>query len=99
MIRSSPAQDPHNPDTILVHNPPYRAREKHRGPQTRRRRENTVGCLDKLRTIRDNLMGAMEVAEMLVLREKKKREMLVSGGHLGGTARCKWGIHRVTVLR
>lgn len=41
----------------------------------------------RMRTIRENLMGAMEVAEIVLLRERKKREMLVG---LGDGNRGEW---------
>ena len=33
-----------------------------------------------MRLIRDNLLGAMEVAALTLLRERKKRGILVRGG-------------------
>ena len=54
-----------------------RPREKVHRPQTRRRRENTEDSLDKLRMIRENVLKALEIFEMLVRRERKKRDLLV----------------------
>lgn len=55
-------------------------------PQTRRRRENTQDCLDKLRQIRESMLKALELTELLVFREARKRDIQVSrraGGNLG----------------
>ncbi|KAG1670869.1 hypothetical protein FOA52_000371 [Chlamydomonas sp. UWO 241] len=54
----------------------FRLRERANRPATRRRRENSAECLEKLRTMRDNLLHALEMSELLVMRERKKREML-----------------------
>ncbi|KAK2078411.1 hypothetical protein QBZ16_003251 [Prototheca wickerhamii] len=40
------------------------------------RRENTEDSLDKLRMIRENVLKALEIFEMLVRRERKKRDLL-----------------------
>ena len=68
--------------------PPCRPREKLNRPQTRRRRENSLECLDKMRTLRDNLLRALELAELLTFRERKKRDILV-GYRVKGLG---WGI-------
>lgn len=39
----------------------FRLRERANRPATRRRRENSAECLEKLRTMRDNLLHALEV--------------------------------------
>lgn len=56
-------------------------------PQTRRRRENSAECLDKMRTMRENIYKALEMAELALFREKRKREMYVSN-HLACTRVC-----------
>lgn len=60
---------------ILLH---CRPREKVNRPLTRRRRENSVDCLEKLRTIHENILHAMEITELMVMRERKKRDIYVS---------------------
>lgn len=62
-----------------VSSPPCRPREKVNRPQTRRRRENTADCQEKLRLMRDHLIKAMEIVELLHYREAKKRDVHVSG--------------------
>jgi enhancer of polycomb-like protein len=52
-----------------------RPRERQHRPQTRRRRENNMDSLDKLNMIRDNVAIALSLFEMLVKRERKKRDM------------------------
>eukprot|EP00798_Chlamydomonas_sp_ICE-L_P017801 gene17801-24176_t len=47
-------------------------REKVNRPLTRRRRDNGIECLEKMRQVRDNLISALELAELLMLRERKK---------------------------
>lgn len=53
----------------------FRPREKVNRPQTRRRRENSMECLEKLKTIKDNLYHAMEMAKLTLWRENKKATM------------------------
>jgi enhancer of polycomb-like protein len=55
-----------------------RPRERIHRPQTRRRRENNVDSLDKLRMIRENVLKALDIFECLVKRERKKRDLVVS---------------------
>ena len=52
-----------------------RPREKVHRPQTRRRRENNVDSLDKLNMISDNIKMALQLFELVVKRERKKRDM------------------------
>ncbi len=59
--------------------PARRPRERVNRPQTRRRRENTQDCLDKLRQIRESMLKALELTELLVFREARKRDIHVSG--------------------
>jgi enhancer of polycomb-like protein len=54
----------------------FRAREKIRGPQTRRKKENDVKSYDKLREIRASLQHALAVVEMIGKRERRKRELV-----------------------
>lgn len=54
----------------------FRPREKANRPQQRRRRENSHECLDKMRSMREDLLHALQVSELLVLREKKKRDIV-----------------------
>lgn len=54
-----------------------RPRERVHRPQTRRRRENNEDSLDKLRMVRENVLKALDLFEMLVKRERKKRDLLV----------------------
>ncbi|WIA18855.1 hypothetical protein OEZ85_003533 [Tetradesmus obliquus] len=53
----------------------FRTREKTNRPQTRRRRDNSDELLDKLRQLRDNLVGAKAVLEEVVRRERRKRDL------------------------
>ena len=55
-----------------------RPRERIHRPQTRRRRENNIDSLDKLRMIRENVLKALDIFECLVKRERKKRDLVVS---------------------
>ncbi len=55
-----------------------RPREKVNRPQTRRRRENTSECLEKCMAIRTNLLKSLEVTEMVLFREARKRDIIVS---------------------
>lgn len=52
-----------------------RPREKIHRPQTRRRRENNPDSLDKLHMISENMRVAMSLFELVVKRERKKRDM------------------------
>jgi enhancer of polycomb-like protein len=64
--------------TPLNNNDPYRVfrpREKVNRPQTRRRRENNQDSLEKLVMIRQNVGTALQLFELLVRRERKKRDM------------------------
>ena len=54
-----------------------RPREKQHRPQTRRRRENNEESLDKMRTLRTNLVRAYEVHEWLTRREGRKYSLVV----------------------
>lgn len=54
-----------------------RPRDKIHRPQTRRRRENNEESLDKMRTLRTNLVKAYEVHEWLVRREAQKYSLVV----------------------
>jgi hypothetical protein len=53
-----------------------RSRERPNRPQTRRRRENNADSLDKLTMIADNIKMAMELFELIVRRERKKRDLM-----------------------
>lgn len=53
----------------------FRPREKIHRPQTRRRRENNPDSLEKLHMIRDNLTAALDLFQLVVKRERKKRDM------------------------
>ena len=57
----------------------HRPREKVNRPQTRRRRDNTEECLEKLRTIKENLANAKGIVDEIVRRERRKRDLFVSG--------------------
>jgi hypothetical protein len=54
-----------------------RPRDKINRPQTRRRRENNEESLDKMRTLRQNLVKAYEVHEWLTRREARKYSLVV----------------------
>lgn len=41
--------------------------------QTRRRRENTEECCDKLRLIQDNIQAAQKIIKTVIKRERKKQ--------------------------
>lgn len=53
----------------------FRPREKTHRPQTRRRRENNPDSLDKLNMIADNIKMALQLFELVVKRERRKRDM------------------------
>ena len=52
----------------------FRSRDRPNRPQTRRRRENNPDSLDKLSMIADNIKMAMQLFELIVRRERKKRD-------------------------
>jgi enhancer of polycomb-like protein len=54
----------------------FRSRDRPNRPQTRRRRENNPDSLDKLTMIADNIKIAMQLFEMIVRRERKKRDLV-----------------------
>ena len=54
-----------------------RPREKANRPQTRRRRVNDEESLDKMKTLRQNLVKAYEVHEWLTRREARKVQIVV----------------------
>jgi hypothetical protein len=61
-----------NPNPMLT----FRSRGEARArPQTRRRRENNPDSLDKLTMIGDNIKQALDLFELLVRRERKKRDL------------------------
>ncbi len=69
-------------------------------PLTRRRRENTEECLDKLQQIRDNLAQATALVGNLVKREQKKRDIMVrSGAQRPGPWALAWPCARPCLLR
>ncbi|MEW5317204.1 MAG: hypothetical protein WDW38_008525 [Sanguina aurantia] len=53
----------------------FRPREKVHRPQTRRRKENSLDCLEKMKQLRDNILAALEMTEMVVFRESRKRDI------------------------
>ena len=67
---------------LKVHHCMCRPRDKIHRPQTRRRRENNEESLDKMRTLRTNLVRAYEVHEWLTRREARKYSLVVSIFHL-----------------
>jgi enhancer of polycomb-like protein len=72
LLRRLQAPTPHtNPDPYRV----FRPRERIGRPQTRRRRENNPDSLDKLNLIGENIRTAMSLFELVVRRERKKRDM------------------------
>ncbi|KAG2433542.1 hypothetical protein HYH02_012659 [Chlamydomonas schloesseri] len=68
-------QAPTNPSDTNPYNV-FRPRERVNRPQTRRRRENTQDCLDKLRQIRESMLKSLELTELVLFRETRKRDML-----------------------
>ena len=60
-----------------------RPREKATRPQTRRRKDTNEENMEKLRTIRLNQQKAVELAQLVLKREKKKQALVVSLGCLG----------------
>ena len=52
-----------------------RPREKIHRPQTRRRRDNNEDSYQRLQTISDNIRMALQLFELVVKRERKKRDM------------------------
>jgi len=63
------------PTSLNDNNPhnTFRPRERVNRPQTRRRRENTEECLDKLRLIYDNIQQAQQLIKFVLKRERKKQ--------------------------
>jgi hypothetical protein len=62
-----------NPNPLLT----FRSRGEARArPQTRRRRENNPDSLDKLQMIGDNIKQALELFELTIRRERKKRDLV-----------------------
>jgi len=55
----------------------FRPREKPNRPLTRRRRENSQECQEKLRVLRDNILRALELSELLMIREQKKHDIML----------------------
>eukprot|EP00195_Chlamydomonas_chlamydogama_P006076 CAMPEP_0202910272 /NCGR_PEP_ID=MMETSP1392-20130828/51605_1 /ASSEMBLY_ACC=CAM_ASM_000868 /TAXON_ID=225041 /ORGANISM="Chlamydomonas chlamydogama, Strain SAG 11-48b" /LENGTH=482 /DNA_ID=CAMNT_0049600335 /DNA_START=92 /DNA_END=1536 /DNA_ORIENTATION=+ len=53
----------------------FRPREKASRPQTRRRRENSAECLEKMRLMRENMLRGLEVTELVLFRERRKRDI------------------------
>ncbi|KAJ9534946.1 hypothetical protein QJQ45_029617 [Haematococcus lacustris] len=82
-------QAPTNPnDTDPYH--VFRPRERPNRPLLRRRRENTAECLDKLRHMQASFLRVLQMAELVVLRERKKRDV----HHLDMTLqRCQVCLH------
>lgn len=60
-----------------------RPRERLHRPQTRRRRENNEDSLEKMKMIQANVHKGLDLFEMLVKRERKKRDLVVSAGERG----------------
>jgi hypothetical protein len=56
-----------------------RPRDKVNRPQTRRRRENTEDCYDKLKQMKDNLTAVRSIVDEIVRRERRKRDLMVRG--------------------
>lgn len=54
----------------------FRSRDRPNRPQTRRRRENNPDSLDKLSMIADNIKMAIQLFDLIVRRERKKRDMI-----------------------
>lgn len=54
----------------------FRPREKTNRPQTRRKRENDMQSFEKMKDLRQNLDSARELLELLVKRERRKRDIL-----------------------
>ncbi|GLC38898.1 hypothetical protein PLESTB_000459500 [Pleodorina starrii] len=67
-------QAPTNPSDTNPYNV-FRPRERVNRPQTRRRRENTQDCLDKMRQIRESMLKSLEMTELLTFREARKRDI------------------------
>jgi len=58
----------------------FRMRAKPNRPQTRRRRETQEESMEKLRMLRHNLEANMRLASMVLMREKKKMDIVVRAG-------------------
>ena len=72
LLRKLQAPTPlNNQDPFKV----FRPREKVHRPQTRRRRENNADSFERLQTIFDNIRMGMQLFELVVKRERKKRDM------------------------
>lgn len=54
----------------------FRPRDRVHRPQTRRRRENNTDSLDKLTLIKQNIEDGLSLLELVVKRERKKRDMV-----------------------
>ncbi|GFR40774.1 hypothetical protein Agub_g1388 [Astrephomene gubernaculifera] len=67
-------QAPTNPSDTNPYNV-FRPRERVNRPQTRRRRENTQDCLDKMRQMRESMLKSLELTELLTFREARKRDI------------------------
>lgn len=66
--------------TALTDTSPYnvfRPREKIQRPQTRRRRENDVQGFEKMRQLRRNIDAARQILEVVLRRERRKRDMVL----------------------
>ncbi len=85
-----------NPNPLLTFRNRGEARAR---PQTRRRRENNPDSLDKLQMIGDNVKQAIDLFQLMVRRERKKRDLVycsierqrlmvgLSGGTVEGSKR------------
>jgi hypothetical protein len=62
-----------NPNPLLTFRNRGEARAR---PQTRRRRENNPDSLDKLQMIGDNIKQAIDLFQLMVRRERKKRDLI-----------------------
>ena len=65
-----------NPNPLLTFRNRGEARAR---PQTRRRRENNPDSLDKLQMIGDNIKQALDLFQMIIRRERKKRDLVFCG--------------------
>jgi len=89
-----------NPNPLLTFRSRSRGEARAR-PQTRRRRENNPDSLDKLQMIGDNIKQALDLFDLLVRRERKKRDLVycsverqrlmigLEGGTIPGSKRPK----------
>ncbi|GBF97060.1 hypothetical protein Rsub_09533 [Raphidocelis subcapitata] len=53
----------------------FRPREKVNRPQTRRRRDNPEECMEKLRSMQDNVRAALGIVCEIIRRERRKRDL------------------------